>query len=407
MVRSSGRRVWQATANVVVLVYLVASIAWLGVRHGALPGWLAVHLLLLGAVTNAIVTWTAHFASALLGRPQPSRRVSIIRLVALNVAIVMIVSGVEARQHAVVVAGVALLVVVVSAHGTALARTVHAARGRRFAPTVRYYYVAAAALVLGATAGAALAVGVTPRWQPRLFTVHVHLNLLGWVTLTVFGTQYTLWPTALRTRMVAGLESAARRCLPTCTVGLGLIVVGVLTAIRPVTLAGVLLYLAGTVLLLDPFLRTARQRPPHSPATWMLAAGMLWLVIALAVDAAAVVSTGDPQALAGHVESLVPWFLSGFVVQVLLGALTYLLPVVLGGPPAIGRRTATTLDRWAWPRIAMLNTGVLFLTMPSPAARKAGWTLCGLAVIAFVLLAVSASAIRYRADISRTRADGM
>jgi nitrite reductase (NO-forming) len=388
----SSRRTWHATANAVVLSYLAAAAAWFVVRQSTHPGWLVIHLLLLGAVTNAIMTWSAHFASALLQLPPPSRRRSGAQLVVLNIAIVSILSGVEAGRHAVVIAGVAVLVGVLAAHGMALARAVHAAHARRFAPTVRFYYVATAALILGAAAGAALAVGVSSRWQPRLFAAHVQLNLLGWVTLTVLGTQFSLWPTALRTRMVQGLEAAARRCLPACTVGLTLLVAGVIAAARPLSVAGALLYLAGVVLFLDPFVRTARRRAPHSPATWMLGAATGWLTIALALDAAALLSTADPQRLADRVESVVPAFLTGFVVQVLLGALTYLLPVVLGQGPASGRRITALLDRWGWPRIAALNAGVVLVALPSDTAHAVGWALAGVAVAGFVGLATAASA---------------
>ena len=379
-----------------MLAYLVAAVVWLAVRHDAEPGWLVVHLLLLGAVTNAIVTWGAHFTSTLLRQASPSRRVATIRLVALNVAIVMILVGVEAGQDATVIVGVALLVAVITGHGAALARSVHAARGRRFVAAVRFYYVAAVTLVLGAAAGASMAVGVPAQWQPRVFAAHLHLNLLGWVTLTVFGTQFTLWPTALRTRMVDGLDAAARRCLWACTAGLALILTGVLVDTRAVTLAGLLLYLAGTMLFLDPFLRTGRRRAPHSPATWMLAAGTAWLVIALVTDTAAVIRSGGPELFADRLESLVPWFLTGFVVQVLLGALTYLLPVVLGGPPATGRRTAAVLNWWGWPRLVVLNVGVLLLVLPRATTHAVGWALWGVAVVAFVGSAVTALAIGCR-----------
>lgn len=397
-VSRSTRRAWHATANAVVLSYLVAAGAWFVVRHNTRPGWLVIHLLLLGAVTNAIVTWSTHFTSALLQLPQPSRRRSVGRLVILNVAIVSILSGVEAAQHMVVVAGVALLVIVLAAHGAALARAARKARTRRFAPTARFYYLATVALILGASAGAAMAVGVPPRWQPRLFAAHVQLNLLGWVTLTVLGTQFSLWPTALRTRVVEGLDTAARRCLPACTAGLALIVAGVMTTAQPASVVGVLLYLAGVMLFLGPFVRTARQRVPHSPATWMLTAATGWLTIALGVDAAALFGTDDPQQLADRFTSLVPWFVTGFVVQVLLGALTYLLPVVLGRGPTAGRRIAAVLDRWGWPRIAALNAGVLLLALPSATFRAVGWALSGIAVASFVALAVAASTTTNHTD---------
>ena len=395
-VNRSARSLWHAWANAVVLVYVAAAVGWLAARHSSHPGWLVVHLLLLGAATNAIVIWSTHFASTLLRQPPPSLRVSAARLVALNLAIATILGAVEAEQHVAVIVGAALLIIVITTHGAAIVRTVHAARGRRFVATVRYYYVAATALVFGAAAGAALAVGVPARWQPRLFAAHLNLNVLGWVTLTVLGTQFSLWPTALRTRMVDGLDTAARRCLPACTAGLALVVGGVLAATRPLTLTGLLLYLIGAVLFLDPFIRTARRRRPHSPATWMLAAGTGWLVIALAVYSAAVVGSADPELIADRLESLVPWLLTGFVVQVLLGALTYLLPVVFGAGPPVGRRIAALLEWWGWPRIAVLNAGVLLLTLHASAARAVGWALIGVALVAFLVLAVTALVITYR-----------
>jgi hypothetical protein len=49
---------------------------------------------------------------------------------------------------------------------------------------------------------------------------HAHLNVLGWVGLAVVGTQFTLWPTVLRTRMVPGVERAVRWSLPPLALGL-------------------------------------------------------------------------------------------------------------------------------------------------------------------------------------------
>jgi nitrite reductase (NO-forming) len=386
-----SRRTTHAIANAVVLAYLAVACAWLLVGLPGQPGWLSIHLLLLGAATNAIVTWSAHFTSALLRIPQTSRRLYLARLVALNCAVVAVISGVESEQHAITIGGAALLVLVLAAHGTALVRAVHAARTRRFAPTVRFYGVATATVILGASAGAAMAVGVPARWEPRLFAAHVQLNLLGWITFTVLGTEFTLWPTALRTRMVDGLERAAGRCLPTCTSGLALIVTGVMSSARAVSATGALLYLVGVALFLDPFIRTARRRAPHSAATWMLVAATAWLAISLTLDGIALARSADPAMLADRVESLVPMFITGFVIQVLLGALSYLLPVVLGRGPAAGRHTAAVLEVWAWPRIAALNAGVLLVTLHNSIARAVGWVLFGVAVGTFVVLAAAAS----------------
>lgn len=79
----------------------------------------------------------------------------------------------------------------------------------------------------------------------------------------------------------------------------------------------------------------------------------------------------------------------GFAAQALLGALTYLLPVVLGGGPAGGRRLAGLLDA-GWPvRLAALNCGTLLVVLPLPAPSAAlGWAAAGLAGLSFAGLAV-------------------
>ncbi len=395
----SGRHVWHTAANAVVLAYLVAAAGWIVARGpGRAPGWLLVHLLLLGAVTNAIVTWTGHFAATLLQQPQMSRRVMAWRLVALNVAVPAVLVGVNESWRPVAVAGAALLAVVITVHGLILWRTVHAGRERRLAPTVRFYYVAVIALLLGVSSGTAMVVGVPTAWYPRIYAVHVHLNILGWVTLTVFGTEFSLWPTALRTRMVDGLERAARRCLPGFAAGLGLVVVGLMTATRPVTATGLVVYLGGVTVFLDPFVRTALRRRPGTPATWMLAAGTGWLLLALGTDVVAVLRSGDPAWVADQVAALVPWFLTGFVVQALLGALSYLLPVMLGGPPAVGRRTASVLNRWGLVRVLGLNAGVLLLALRVPAVAPLGWALVAVVLVGFAALALTATAIRRNAS---------
>lgn len=365
---------------------------------GSAPGWLLVHLILLGAVTNAIVTWTGHFAATLLQQPQLSWRVMAWRLTALNIAIPAILVGVHEGWTPVAVVGAGLLTAVTTAHGFLLWRTVHAGRERRLAPTVRFYWVAAIALLLGVACGTAMEIGVPAEWYPRVYAVHVHLNLLGWVTPTVLGTEFSLWPTALRTRMVDGLERAARLCLPGCAAGLGLVVVGLMTACRPVTVAGLALYLAAVVVFLDPFVRTALQRRPGTVPTWMLAASTGWLLIALGADVVAAIRSGDPSWLADQFAALVPWFLTGFVVQVLLGALSYLLPVVLGGGPTVSRRTAAALDRWGLIRVLVLNVGVTLLALPWPALAPFGWALVATAIATFAALAFTAMVIRRTAS---------
>lgn len=397
---SRSRRAGHTGANAVALAYLVAAAVRIVVDDsGGAPAWLVVHLLLLGAATNAIVTWTAHFAGALLQQPQLSEAAVVTRLVALNAGVVGVLVAVSEGWRTVTIVSAALLALVLTVHLTALVRTVRAGRTRRFAPAARFYWFAATAVLLGVSAGVTMAVGdISSAWYERVFVTHVHLGLLGWVGLAVLGTEFSLWPAALRTRMVDGLQRAARWCLLGCAGGLALTVAGLLTWTRPLALAGLLLYLAGVVAFLDPFVRTAVRRAPREPATVMLAAGTGWLVAALVMDVVYLVRDGDPATFAVDVVGIVPWLLTGFVVQVLLGALSYLVPVVLGGPPRRGKRTAALVNRWGIERTVLLNAGALLVALPGSGVTRVGWLLVAASIVAFAALVLSAAVARPRAS---------
>jgi nitrite reductase (NO-forming) len=362
------------------LAYVAAAVAAAGLHAvGAASQWLVVHLLLLGAATNAIVVWSAHFTTTLLRWPPlPVAR----RLVALNAAVLAVLVGVSIDIPGLIVGAAALLVVVVGGHAAGLVRVSLPRAGDRFAGALRFYWVAAAALLVGIGAGAALAVGNLPTgWQSRLYAAHVQLNVFGWVALSVLGTQFALWPMALRTRISDRTPAAARRALPACAVGLALDCSGALAARAGLMAAGIALFGCGVALCLDPLLRAACGRRPHGPASWMLAAGTCWLLAATAVELAAFLRVTGPAA-AAQVHGLVPWLLAGFVAQVLFGALTYLLPAVLGGGPALAKRTAVLLDRAGAARVVSLNLGVALVAVPGPQpVRVAGWALTAMAIV--------------------------
>ena len=129
---------------------------------------------------------------------------------------------------------------------------------------------------------------------------------------------------------------------------------GLLASLRLVAAAGLVLYAAGVVGAVVLFAGTARRRAPHSPSAWMIAAATSWFVVALLTDLALLLGRST-DALRGDLQPVIRILLVGFVSQVLLGALTYLLPVVLGRGRG-GRRAAvtTTLEMtWRAPMAAL------------------------------------------------------
>jgi nitrite reductase (NO-forming) len=389
--RGAARARRHLAAGAVVLAYLAAGGVVAGLGERATGGrWLALHLVLLGAVSNAIVVWSEHFAAALLHARPASELAAGGRLLLLNLGLVAVLIGVPAGRTGLAAAGTGLVAGVVGAHAVVLARWLRGALAARLGVTVWFYLAAAAALLAGVGLGLGLAGGAAGSADgyraARL--AHAHLNLLGWVGLTVLGTSFTLWPTVLRTRMVAGLDRAARAALLGCVAGLAGATAGFLAGRRALAAAGLATYAAGLVAALVPFTGTLLRRRPHTAASWMLAAGIGWFTASVAADLAALLAADRLVDLDVRAGRLLVGVVLGFTTQVVAGALTYLLPTVLGGGPHGNRRLSRLLEL-AWPvRVAAWNLGVALLA--AGVGAPAGRWLVGLGAGSFVLLAAAA-----------------
>jgi hypothetical protein len=367
--------------------YLAAMVA-VAFAHPIVPQarWLLVHLLLLGAVTNAILIWGAHFAAAILRTPAPAnRRGEAVRLAVLNAGVIGVLYAGALGPPWLGVAFAGCVFAAVTAHLGVLARWLRRALPARFAVTVHYYLAAGIALLAGIPAGAWMLL-VDDAHRPRLLLFHAHVNLLGFVTLTVLGTLLTLWPTVLRTRMVDAAPHAARRALPLALAGLFGVALGCLAWWPLLAAGGVVVFGAAVAMTAVPVFVTARQRPPASFATWSIAAGLCWLLIALGWDAVSLLTAADVAGAADRFDTILLSFGGGFVAQVLLGALSYLLPMALGGGPGPVRERTARLDAH-WPqRVTMANLALAVYVLPvSPYVRITTALLLLAALIQFLV----------------------
>lgn len=383
----SSIRSGHAHRHLVVVGWLAAALLTAAVGQG-LPAvrWLTLHMFLLGAVTHAIVVWSEHFTVALLHAPDPDVRWSNIRLAGLNLSVLGMVGGIAA-DHAVLTGTAATAFTVAAlAHLAALVRMGRRALGGRLALLTHYYKAATVALAVGALLGGLMATGWGATRHTEITLAHIHVTLLGWVGLSVVGTLFMLWPTVLRLRMEDRTVRVARRTLRLLTVGLALTAAGLLVGARLSAAAGLALYATGLIDAAVLFATTARRRAPRSPAALMLAAATGWFVVAVLTDLV-LVSTRPLDHLYTGLEPVTWLFLVGMVAQILLGALTHLLPVVLGGGPAGRAAVQKRLDR-AWPvRLAALNIAVPLVALPLPRpAALVGWLLAGAAVASFTVL---------------------
>jgi nitrite reductase (NO-forming) len=349
---------------VVWLVLLVVST----VLHPIVPAprWLMIHLLLLGAVTHAILVWSTHFTETLLHVAGPSRREQSARLATLNLGVLAVVVGVLSSTWPVTVVGAVAVVAAVGWHGVALVGMLRGALPSRFAPVVRYYVGAACFLPVGAALGVTLARDLAEPWHQRLVLAHATVNLLGWMGLTVAGTVVTLWPTMLRTRLDDGAERSARRALPVLAGGVVLAAAAATAGQLVVVGLGLAVCLGGLMLVGVPLARVTRRKPPSTFATWSVGAAALWLTGSLVVLAVGVGTSSGWAEAGDRFEAVTPLIAAGFGAQVLLGALSHLIPVALGGGPAVTRRTHASMDRGAALRVTGANAGLLVCALPVP-----------------------------------------
>lgn len=363
-----NRSGWHLRVGAIVFAWLLALVV-VAVAHRFLPlsGWLLIHLLALGAAGNAILIWSRHFADALLRRPpDPARTAETLLIAAFNAGAVTVVAGMLGRWWPVVLVGGVVVGVAALAHGATLLRQLRTALPSRFGVTVRYYVAATVCLALGAGLGVAMANSVLPgRIHERFVIAHAVVNLFGWVGLTVVGTLVTLWPTMLRTRMADGVEVAARRGLPGLLIALAVAAGGAVAGSPLITGAGAAGYLGAAGFVLRPHLDEIRRKRPGDFATLSVLAGVVWLLGSLAFAAVTLAGAPTWPAAVAAAGDLTVAVLAGFLVQVLLGSLTYLTPVVMGGRAAT-MAAGAELERGAPWRLAVANAGLLLCVLPTP-----------------------------------------
>lgn len=338
-----------------------------------MPRWLVIHLLLLGAITHAILVWSQHFAFALL-RSRASladRREQNVRLILENAGAVCVFAGVPTRIWALTLAGALAIGAAIVWHGISLLRRVRGSLPGRFGRTIRFYIVAAALFVVGVTLGTLMALGGS---AANLVLAHALVNVLGWVGLTVAGTAVTLWPTILRTRADERAALGADRALPALAAGVLVAAGGALLSWLPGIAGGLVLYLAGLAVIGVSLGRVTRQKAPRVFPALSLGAGLLWwagTVAALLVGTVVALARGSTlQDLWGLVASLVPYLAAGFAAQVLIGALSYLIPVVLGGGPMPVRAGTAAFNRLGPLRVAVANAALLVSALPMPGSAR-------------------------------------
>lgn len=423
--RPSGprRRPRTDRMTTVWLVAAVAVAALAVVARGVLPQalWTTIHVVTLGVLTNAILNWSWYFAKALLHLPPDDKRAgrdAARRAIAFNVVLVGLVASMWTASVGGTVVFAGAIGAVIGWHGLAMLR---AARGRfasRFAVVVRYYVVASAFLVLGCVLAGFLTVAMfdahAPAWlldaRDDLTLAHAVVNVGGWVGLSISGTIVTLGPTMLRTKLEPGAVARSLRALPVLAGGIAVAGLAASLGWLPGVGIGLLAFAAGFADgVAVPLVRAARAAGVRGFPPLTMASGLGWTVLCLVAVAVNAFGAGDGAAL--RVADL-PWLAllgAGGVGQVFVGALSYLMPVVIGGGPDVMRRGMAVLETAAPVRVALRNVAVALLavtTVGGSAVRPLLWALVVACFVADVVLFARSGAAQGRARRERLAAAG-
>lgn len=384
---------WLVTAVVVALI------------HRSVPssGWLLIHLVLLGALGHAILVWSMYFAQAILKVPvgAPQLTAQNTRLAALMGGTLLVLVGYPAGWWWLVLAGAAVAVGAVLWHGAALWRMLRASLTARFRITIHYYVAATVCLAAGATFGVLLGRGPADPWHSQLLLSHSMANLLGWVGLTVTGTLVTFWPTLLRTRMDERAARLAGQALPVLLTGLAVLVTGGLTGLRPMALTGLLVYLLGLLWWARALIRPVRTKPPREFSAASVGCALVWGLVGISWVAWLLATGRSWEQLGAGYAPVSTVFAAGFAAQLLLGALSHLVPTVLGGGPKAVRAALEVLNRAATVRLVLVNGGLVLYLLPLPSwvrVTVSAVLLVGLAVFIPLLIASIRASLTARRD---------
>jgi nitrite reductase (NO-forming) len=382
--------------------FLAAALVALALPAPARLGlWLSVHLALAGAAGTAVASVLPFFATTLsqatpMGRIVRGGAIALVAGGALSASV-----GVAASLQPVAVAGAASYVAGLGAISVAAFGPI---RGR-IRPGRRLILLAYGAAIVQVAIGVSIAglmlSGYAPifeRWA-LLKPAHAWLNVLGFVSVIVAATLVHLAPTVVGARIVPRRSAVVAVC--GLVVGAPLVALGLALGDDVVARLGGLVELLGAVGLVSHALAVHRDRGRwttdpgwHRLTSWSLLAAPAWFLLAVTLASARILERGA-VASAWSLDAIVAPLAVGWVVQVLIGSWSQLLPAIGPGDVTAHARQRTVLGRAAAQRFMALNLGVALVVLGGAvewaAASVAGLLLCGGAVLASLALFVAAS----------------
>lgn len=366
--------------------------------------WLPIHLALAGAASTAIAAVLPFFTAALAVAPPVGRRRRLAAVLAVASGAALVTAGLAAGATGIAVAGgLTFLVGIVLVADVAYA-PLRGALGPRRPLITRAYAVALLCVGSGVVLSTAYLAGtplVVEHWA-HLKPAHAWLDLVGFLSLVVVATMLHLSPTVVGARMRP--RTSARISAVALAIGAPVTAIGLALAMDLVVVGGALLTMLAAIALTRHAGIVERERGPwttdpgwHRVASWSLVLGPMWFAVGVAIALTRFLAAGaDPTAW--DVNIIGPALVIGWIVQVLIGSWTHLLPAIGPGDPRSHARQRAILGIAATPRVVALDAGVAAATVAALAGPSLAWLgIAGLTLTAAslaVALVLAARAMR-------------
>ena len=380
-------RIWATAALTAVPLGSWSGLGW----------WFPLHLVLLGAITQAIVGGQLMFSTTLGLSLSPGRSETYVQLALLNVAAMLVITGRLIGQELVFASGVVVFVPVIGWVSWQVHRMWKHSINRRFAITGTFYRLAGASLLFGASIGGALGIGAFSDGSSYVAhrAVHMILNVFGWAGMTIVGTAITLLPTVLHVR--APDLGIVRRAPWLMFTGLMVMSTGATTTLGFVGGLGMGIYLIGLAtfgMYVRKVLSTPSRRKIPTAAIHLIGA-MSWALITTTALVIALL-LGDWSAVR---DLVVVGGAAGFAFQALIGAWSFLLPSTRAPIPERRRVELVAMELGGRAQLISYNAGLILVlvglrlgTQLSLVGISLAWTAAAWAIAkawAFPLLAGS------------------
>ncbi|MDE3091090.1 MAG: NnrS family protein [Chloroflexota bacterium] len=373
----SGFNPFYLTAGLYFLLDALVLITLALVMAGVFPSfaggtWVRVHLLTIGVVTQLILGALPGLTAAKLGTAPPSSRVTWVLWLLVNVSFVTLLMSMPAGLNGIAAVGATGVFAAIVIMLATIYRQVGSSSSRADA-AVRLYVAGPIFFLVGIL----MALSMLLNWPAPgglfgILEAHVHANVWGFLAFVVAG--FLLNHVPKWTGAPLPFPSRVTLTAWLLIVGATGLVAGPWLAILPMTIAGIVIYLTGTALLLANIGGAILSARGWTPNLAHLAIAYVWMIVPAIVAPIILFVTGKLPT--GAVESAaVAGLVLGWILQIVLGAL----------PLRLNEERATEPDRnGGWFSVITLNLGVASIWL---AAFLPDWA-SALTTIGFTLVFV-------------------